>query len=71
MKNRKFTIVGGDLRSVKLACLIASQGNKVNIYGFRNASFEMEINESDNLDRAIEEADVVMVPFHVLWIMKR
>jgi len=62
VKNRKFTIVGGDLRSVKLACLIASQGNTVNIYGFKNASFDTEINECDNLDKAIEEADVIIGP---------
>lgn len=62
MKNKKFTIVGGDLRSVKLAGLIASQGNKVNIYGFKNAGFEIEIEESDNLDEAIKEADVVIGP---------
>lgn len=62
MKNKKFTIVGGDLRSVKLAGLIASQGNKVNIYGFKNAGFEIEIEESDNLDEAIKEADVIIGP---------
>lgn len=62
MKNRKFTVIGGDLRSVKLASLIASEGNSVNIYGFKNASFEIEVAESEDLDRAIGEADVVIGP---------
>jgi len=35
VKNKKFTIIGGDLRSVKLAELIVAEGNKVNIYGLR------------------------------------
>ncbi|MFZ5990047.1 MAG: dipicolinate synthase subunit DpsA [Bacillota bacterium] len=62
MNNKKFAIVGGDLRSVKLASLIASQGNKVNIYGFENAGFEIEIEESTDLDQAIKESDVVIGP---------
>jgi dipicolinate synthase subunit A len=62
VKNKKFTIIGGDLRSVKLAELIASEGNKVNIYGFKKSNFEIEIKESEELDYAIEEADVVIGP---------
>jgi len=46
VKNKKFTIIGGDLRSVKLAELIVAEGNKVNIYGFKNANFEIGIEEA-------------------------
>ena len=62
MKDKKFTIVGGDLRNVKLADLIISQGNKVNIYGFNSATFDIGIEESGDLGRAIGEADVVIGP---------
>lgn len=62
MKNKKFTIIGGDLRSVKLAELIVAEGNKVNIYGFKNANFEIGIEESEDLDHAIGEADVIVGP---------
>lgn len=63
--NKKFTVVGGDLRSVKLANLIAQKGNNVNIYGFKNAGFEIGLKESEDLEKAIEEADVVIGPLPV------
>ena len=59
---RKFTVVGGDLRNIKLANLLAEDGNKVNIYGFKNAGFELGIPESSNLKDAIDESDVVIGP---------
>ncbi len=62
MSCRKFTIVGGDLRSVKLANLIASDGYKVNLYGFNNAEFELGLKESTDLKLAIDESDVVIGP---------
>lgn len=60
--SKKYTVVGGDLRSVKLANLIAKDGNKVNIYGFENAGFELGITESKNLKEAIEESDIIIGP---------
>lgn len=60
--NKKFTIVGGDLRSIKLANQILQDGNEVNIYGFRNAGFELGIRESEDLALAIDESDVVIGP---------
>ena len=62
MNSKKFSIVGGDLRSVKLADLMAQDGNKVNIFGFKNAGFELGIKESDDLIAAIDESDVVVGP---------
>lgn len=62
MESKKFTIIGGDLRNVKLAELIAAQGNSVNIYGFNNAGFEIKIKQSDTLADAINNSDVVIGP---------
>jgi dipicolinate synthase subunit A len=62
LMNKKFTIVGGDLRNIKLANLISDDGNKVNIYGFKNAGFDLGIKESDDLVLAIDESDVVIGP---------
>ena len=62
MHNKKFTVIGGDLRNIKLANLIAADGNKVNIFGFSNAGFELGIAESEDLTKAIDESDVVIGP---------
>lgn len=62
MSNKRFTVLGGDLRSIKLANLIAAEGNKVDIYGFKNAGFELGMEESPNLESAIKESDIVIGP---------
>lgn len=62
MSKKKYTIIGGDLRNVKLANLISSDDNKVNIYGFQNANFEIGVKESNDLAEAIDESDVVIGP---------
>jgi dipicolinate synthase subunit A len=46
MGNIKFTVIGGDIRSIKLANFIAQDGYKVDIYGFNNASFDTGLPES-------------------------
>lgn len=62
MKGKCFTVIGGDLRSIKLANQLADDGNKVNIYGFSNAGFELGMAETENLKAAIDESDVVIGP---------
>jgi dipicolinate synthase subunit A len=62
MTKKRFTVLGGDLRSIKLANLIAAEGNKVDIYGFKNAGFELGMEESPNLESAIRESDIVIGP---------
>jgi dipicolinate synthase subunit A len=62
MTNKRFTVLGGDLRSIKLANLIAAEGNKVDIYGFKNAGFELGMEESPSLESAIKESDIVIGP---------
>ncbi len=59
---RKYTVVGGDLRNVKLANLIMADGNEVNLYGFKNAGFELGINENTDLKEAIDDSDIVIGP---------
>ena len=41
MSTKKYTIIGGDLRNIKLADLLSKDGNTVNIFGFKNAGFEL------------------------------
>ncbi len=62
MGEKKFSIIGGDLRNVKLAELIAAEGNSVNIYGFSNASFEVKLRQSNTIADAINGTDVVIGP---------
>jgi len=56
------TVIGGDTRSIKLANLFAEEGNEVNIYGFKNAGFELGIKESQSLSEAIDASDIVIGP---------
>ncbi|OPX43703.1 dipicolinate synthase subunit A [Ruminiclostridium hungatei] len=62
MEKMKFTIIGGDLRNVKLAELIAAEGNSVNIYGFDKASFDVKIRQSNTIEEAVDGSDVVIGP---------
>ena len=62
---RKFLIVGGDMRSVKLAELLAKDENKVLSFGQEKSN---EIQENDkidkvaNLTKAFEVADIIIAP---------
>jgi dipicolinate synthase subunit A len=62
MNDEKFTVIGGDLRNIKLAHLIAEEGKKVNVFGFTKAGFEVGIEESQNLIDAIDASDVIIGP---------
>lgn len=62
MGNKNFAVIGGDLRSVKLANLIAAEGSNVNIYGFKNAGFEVGLDQADNLHLAVDQSDVIIGP---------
>lgn len=62
MSSRKYTVIGGDLRSVKLAELISEDMNTVNIYGYKNAGFEMKLIENEDLQAAIDDSDIVIGP---------
>ena len=38
MKNMKFTLIGGDLRNVKLASLLEERGNEVYTFGLEGGA---------------------------------
>ncbi len=58
----KYTVIGGDLRNVKLAEAIHEDGNQVNIYGFKNAGFEMVLSENRDMQEAIDDSEIVIGP---------
>lgn len=62
MSLRKYTVIGGDLRNVKLAESILADGSQVNIYGFKNAGFESTIVENEDLQAAIDDSEIVIGP---------
>lgn len=62
MSSRKYTVIGGDLRSVKLAELISEDMNTVNIYGYKNSGFEMSLAENEDLQAAVDDSDIVIGP---------
>lgn len=62
MRLRKYTVIGGDLRNVKLAESIYSDGNQVNIYGFKNAGFELMLSENEDLQAAIDDSEIIIGP---------
>ena len=62
MDGRKYTVIGGDLRNIKLANLIKADGNEVNIYGFEKADSEFGLKECGDLYTAIDESDIVIGP---------
>lgn len=62
MSLRKYTVIGGDLRNVKLAELISADGCQVNIYGFKNAGFESILTENEDMQAAIDDSEIVIGP---------
>ena len=61
-EKKRFCIIGGDLRNVKLAEIIAEEGNSVNIYGFDKASFAVNVKQSNSIREAVTDADIVIGP---------
>ncbi len=62
MEGVRFTVIGGDIRSIKLANFIAADGYNVNIYGFNNAGFELGLGESPDLGTAINKSKIIIGP---------
>jgi dipicolinate synthase subunit A len=62
MSLRKYTVIGGDLRNVKLAEAISADGSQVNIFGFKNAGFESQLSENKDLQEAIDDSEIVIGP---------
>ncbi len=62
MGTKKYTVIGGDLRNVRLAGFLKEDGNIVNLYGFNKAGFDTGIAESEDLQKAIDDSDIVLGP---------
>lgn len=62
MKNLRFTVIGGDDRSIKLAHSLLEDGKEVKIFGFDKAEEKLQIKESKNLYDAMKDAEVIIGP---------
>jgi len=62
MDSRKYAVIGGDLRNVKMAEAIRSDGNRVSLFGFKNAGFGSSLTEAEDLEAAIADSDIVIGP---------
>lgn len=62
MSLMRYTVIGGDLRNVKLAEAISEDGYQVNLYGFKNAGFDLPIPENENIEAAIDDSEIVIGP---------
>jgi len=62
MDSRKYAVIGGDLRNVKLAEAINYDGNHVSLFGFKNAGFSSILTEAEDLETAIAGSDIVIGP---------
>ncbi|MDQ2085847.1 dipicolinate synthase subunit DpsA [Herbivorax sp. ANBcel31] len=62
MNKKRYGVLGGDLRSAKLAELIRAQGDDVSIYGFEKSNFDISFKESENIDELIKKTDVIIGP---------
>ena len=61
----KFGIIGGDLRSVKLAELLCKDGNRVFTYGLENAQeivHNKEIFKNGSVKEIIDNSDIIVAP---------
>lgn len=61
----KFAIIGGDLRTVKLAEMLARDENKIYVYGLENAEDlknKSNIIQCDSIKKAIQDVEIVIGP---------
>ena len=58
----KISIIGGDLRIVKLAEMLAKEGAEVFTYALENAEMQEDVNKCKTLSETIEKADIVLGP---------
>jgi dipicolinate synthase subunit A len=62
MSTRRFAVIGGDLRNVKLAGILRDEGNEVFLYGFDKANFDTGFTECNSLEEAIDDSNIVIGP---------
>ena len=58
----KFALVGGDLRNVKLASILAAEGCTVYTYGISHSSIGTNFNRCSELGEAIAMGDFIIGP---------
>lgn len=61
----KFAIIGGDLRIVKLADMLAKEGNEIYVYGLEKAEDlknNSNIIQCDTIKKAIQDVEIVIGP---------
>lgn len=64
--NTNFAIIGGDLRMIKLAKLLAKDDRRVYLYGLENHAEELETIKNiifcNNLNQALQDAKIIIGP---------
>lgn len=61
----KITLIGGDLRSVKLAQMLEKDGNIITTFGFEKSDEIIEntnIKKAQNIEEAIENSEIIIAP---------
>jgi len=61
----KFAIIGGDLRIIKLAEMLANEGNEVYVYGLEkaeNIENKKNIIQCDSIRKAVQNVEIVIGP---------
>lgn len=58
----KFSVIGGDQRSIMLAKLLIEDGNDVRIFGFDRIIEELDLEDSRSLIDAIKDTDIIIGP---------
>ena len=64
----KFAIIGGDLRIIKLAEMLAKDAHEVYTYGLEKAKELKDIQniiECDTIESAIKEAEIIVGPIPI------
>ena len=61
---KRVSVIGGDLRQLTLAKMLAKDGYDVTIYGFRNYSDSSLINATDDINLALS-SDIIILPVPV------
>lgn len=60
MGKKRYGVLGGDLRSVKLAELIKGEGSHVSMYGFEKSGFDINLEQTESIDNFIENTDIII-----------
>ena len=62
MKNMKFTLIGGDLRNVKLASLLEERGNEVYTFGLEGGAGGKFFYRCNSMTEAFARGDIIIGP---------